>query len=691
MHKIALILPAFFLILIITFFAPAYASEDVEVEGTLKSAHADDFEGKKSREEYFIETDDEKTYTLKFDSKPRDLKIGSKVKVKGKKSENSISLSPSLDSTALVTTSSVQASSITTARVAVILFKFQNTVSVDGSRTVANTRSIMFDSPESVKNYYQENSYSKLSFSGDVFGTYTIPVNEPGPSDPCWTNELNSWGAAASQAAQNSGVTLGSYSHFVFVMPRHIQACQFGGYAEGQGTKTYINDAYPAVYTHELGHNFGVHHASTYSCGAKAIDVASNCTLNEYGDQSDVMSNISQLYHFNGAHKVESGWASGVQVLNITSGGRYTINKLETGPDPQVLKIHKNDTNEDYYLSYRRPLGFDAPLGEAAITNGVSIQVWSGNYEPAKFIDTKPESPGYFADAPLLDGSTFTDQLNNITVTQVSHNLDSVTVDITIPQLPPPPPPPPGPEAGDLGLRADFNGDNKNDLAFFRPSNGSWYLPGQNPIPYGRSTDVPVPADYNGDGKSDIAVWQSNGDGTRSWFIKDQFSVPWGKDGDIPVPGDYNGDGRADIAVWRPSDGVWYVKDIFSISWGRNGDVPVAEDYNGDNKIDIAVWQSNGDGTRTWYIKDIAAIPWGKDGDITVPANYNGDNKAEVAVWRPSDGIWYIKDVGNTPYGRDNEGYSPLQADYNGDGRADIAHFKAIEGKWYVNGIGVLP
>jgi hypothetical protein len=52
---------------------------------------------------------------------------------------------------------------------------------------------------------------------------------------------------------------------------------------------------------------------------------------------------------------------------------------------------------------------------------------------------------------------------------------------------------------------ADFNGDNKADVAVFRPSTGSWHISGQGMYTFGQSDDIPVPADYNGDGKDDIA------------------------------------------------------------------------------------------------------------------------------------------------------------------------------------------
>ncbi len=52
---------------------------------------------------------------------------------------------------------------------------------------------------------------------------------------------------------------------------------------------------------------------------------------------------------------------------------------------------------------------------------------------------------------------------------------------------------------GDKPVQADYDGDNKDDLAIFRPSEGNWYVfrssdNGVTIVNWGSSTDVPVPA-----------------------------------------------------------------------------------------------------------------------------------------------------------------------------------------------------
>jgi hypothetical protein len=195
---------------------------------------------------------------------------------------------------------------------------------------------------------------------------------------------------------------------------------------------------------------------------------------------------------------------------------------------------------------------------------------------------------------------------------------------------------------GDIPLPADYDGDGVDDLMVYRPSNGNWYelpsLPPNNPpgtpsplyaynnpsviTQWGMPGDIPVPADYDGDGKTDLAVFRpSNG----TWYINGQDPIAFGADGDVPVPGYYNGDGL-DIAVWRPSTGTWWVsshdlESFWTSTWGQRGDIPVVSDYDGDGVSDLAVWRpANGN----WYIirsSDWTQYEpqWGFTGDVPIP------------------------------------------------------------------------
>lgn len=103
--------------------------------------------------------------------------------------------------------------------------------------------------------------------------------------------------------------------------------------------------------------------------------------------------------------------------------------------------------------------------------------------------------------------------------------------------------------AGDKPVIADYDGDGKADIAnsstkwhsrfrigrVHHSSNGSVYA-----LQFGTSADKPMQGDYTGDGKADVAFWRpSNG----NWFILRSedlsfYAFPFGTNGDIPLSGE---------------------------------------------------------------------------------------------------------------------------------------------------------
>jgi hypothetical protein len=127
-------------------------------------------------------------------------------------------------------------------------------------------------------------------------------------------------------------------------------------------------------------------------------------------------------------------------------------------------------------------------------------------------------------------------------------------------------------------LVGDFDGDGKDDIANFHPANGTWWVSKStgtsfsNPIlwaDYATATgwSAQLVGDFDGNGRDDIANFHpSNG----TWWISTStgsafsnpalwadFSTPTGWTAQLV--GDFDGNGRDDIANYHSSNGSWWV------------------------------------------------------------------------------------------------------------------------------------
>src|SRR5207245_2519050 len=97
----------------------------------------------------------------------------------------------------------------------------------------------------------------KVRSDGDVFGWYTLPVK----SDVC---DPDHWAVSAVVKAKADGVDLLGYDHLVFMFPT-VSSCGWLGLGQQPGQYTWISGASLPAINHEIGHNFGLTHASSYA------------------------------------------------------------------------------------------------------------------------------------------------------------------------------------------------------------------------------------------------------------------------------------------------------------------------------------------------------------------------------------------------------------------------------------------
>jgi chitodextrinase len=308
-------------------------------------------------------------------------------------------------------------------------------------------RDTYFSGSRSMAAYYNELSNGQLTVSGDVFGWYTLTVKTS-------TCDYNGWGSAARTAATAAGVDLSRYTNISYVFPG-TRSCSWGGLANigspttksqlhswinGYGTNLYI-------VTHELGHNFGSHHASTVRCSsggvAAQLSRASGCSWDEYGDPFDVMGAWANTRLMNNFGRRQIGTLGTTDQQTVTTTGEYRLATAATdGGTPRILRVQRS-SDSFFYLEYRRPYGlFDSWSSSDPAVNGVMIRLAPDSRRAqAQLIDTKP-STSTFADAPLSVGRTFHDPFRDITIIVRALSSTRATLyiqvgpDVTAPSVP---------------------------------------------------------------------------------------------------------------------------------------------------------------------------------------------------------------------------------------------------------------
>jgi fibronectin type 3 domain-containing protein len=443
------------------------ASDDVELVGEVILEHADYFEQGRA-EEYKVLQTDRGVFRLEGPGAER-ARENTVVRVRGKRQGDTVVLAASGSVTTLAessestTSDGVTAASAGTRRVAILLINFvdppppetpeptpdpDHSPDPDASPTPSPSpsptptakepwtksfvRGVYFNNTRSVKNFYYEVSNGAVTLTGDAFGYYTIAA----ATNKC---EYADWGATARKMASADGVNLNSYDYVVHAWER-VSACPWGGLAQINNRYNWINGAMtPYVTIHELGHNFGAHHASTMTCtsGGQRVPLSNNCTVNEYGDPHDVMgqnaSGPSKQRHFHAWHRRQVGFLGSGEQVTVTANGYYTIAPAPVPGIPRSVRIPRPAAGDYYYLEFRQPYGtFDDYATDAHAVNSVMVRIAPGSKRvQSKLLDMNPSTSG-FGDAGLGVGQTFTDKTNDVTLKTMSVGKSGAVVRITV-------------------------------------------------------------------------------------------------------------------------------------------------------------------------------------------------------------------------------------------------------------------
>ena len=407
--------------------AAAQNAPRIQVSGEAMVLAVDDFETHESETQYYVrEAQAGIVRQVRFlDRAPETFRTGASVTVSGALRAGQIEaggadvrltkpgpIAP-LASVSQTTAAPVQFAQ----RAIIILLNFTDRAAVCSTNSCDTN---VFGQSNSVQSLYKEASHGNISYTGTTVGPFTIAVSTTTPCPSPYLPTFEQWAALADTQAQNAGIDLSGYTEKVYVLPAYDPCGSQRGYATigGSPGMAWISVCQdPEVYAHEMGHNLGMHHAGV--------------AANEYGDLSDIMGSTTVgMRGLNAAHRDQFNWLPPGNLVNVAAGGAYTLAPLEIMPAqtslPQALKILKADTNEFYYFSYRQPVGYDTLLpsfNSGIYTGGVNVHRFAG--PSANNIHT------YFLQA-LSDGESFTDTVNNITITQISHDSSGAKLKVAM-------------------------------------------------------------------------------------------------------------------------------------------------------------------------------------------------------------------------------------------------------------------
>ncbi|MBX3065178.1 MAG: right-handed parallel beta-helix repeat-containing protein [Anaerolineae bacterium] len=146
----------------------------------------------------------------------------------------------------------------------------------------------------------------------------------------------------------------------------------------------------------------------------------------------------------------------------------------------------------------------------------------------------------------------------------------------------------------DTPLVGDWDGDGRDSVGVFRPTNGLIYIKNNLTTGFadytmvlGNPGDVGIAGDWNNDGKDSPGVYRPGAapqfyltNQVCNCIVASDYNVTFGNPGDQPFTGDWNGDGHWDSFIYRTSNGITYLRNDptttgfsdFNFVYGINGD-----------------------------------------------------------------------------------------------------------------------
>ena len=431
-----------------------------EYEGYLEIWHIDDFENYENSYFEYKLSNEEKTFDI-FRADELGYGSGTKLKLNGVSFDDSLAVSSSPEESPIVLEAPPDLESVGEQNTLVIILD-SDVKKLDSSITFDSVKRTIFnDEFRTVKDFYDENSFDKVDFKGDVVGIYMYPESDCYKSGGFNKNAL----ALAENDVIALGKTLKDYGRVILIIPPslcgHIVSGTLGKtntiLPDGSSYKlsfSYIFYNNLFHYEHELGHNLGAQHSNSFNCYTSnriKTSFSFECNSQEYGDGMSVMGYGGVLSHHTAYDKYEFGWFDENNVMT-TEEGIYSLAPLEYPTDEiQLIRIpityetnkvyFYNDLPSPYYtIEFRQPSDYETFNSAGKSPDSIRIHVVRFSRSEERSYSLSPYilyPEGGFMQF-LSVGKEFIDRINGVAIklNSVTGSGESARAEVSIRKIP---------------------------------------------------------------------------------------------------------------------------------------------------------------------------------------------------------------------------------------------------------------